>query len=230
MVISGKSARAATATSPSRTMTAERAEAITLADRHLPDTEADMVSAFTMNYVEEAVGIARAAKAAGMPCVISFTLETDGRLPTGETLKEAIEAVDAATGEAPGLLHDQLRASDPLRQMPRGRRALGEAHPRPPRQLLAAKPRRARPARNSTPATRSSSAGSIASLRQASAYQRARRLLRHRPPPRGGDRRSCAQPPPPPAQRPTIRASDQSAHLLAGSVTKRHRRARARTV
>jgi S-methylmethionine-dependent homocysteine/selenocysteine methylase len=65
------------------------------------DTQADMVSAFTMNYVNEAVGVAHAAKAAGMPAVISFTVETDGRLPTGQTLKDAIEEVDAATGAAP---------------------------------------------------------------------------------------------------------------------------------
>ena len=50
-----------------------------------------MVSAFTMNYVEEAIGIVRAAKAAEMPAVISFTLETDGKLPTGQSLKDAIE-------------------------------------------------------------------------------------------------------------------------------------------
>jgi S-methylmethionine-dependent homocysteine/selenocysteine methylase len=61
------------------------------------DTEADMVAAMTMTYAEEAIGIARAAKAARMPVVISFTLETDGRLPTGQSLGEAIEAVDAAT-------------------------------------------------------------------------------------------------------------------------------------
>ena len=65
------------------------------------DTEADLVSAFTMNYANEAVGIARAAKAAGMPVVISFTAETDGRLPTGQTLKDAILETDAETGAAP---------------------------------------------------------------------------------------------------------------------------------
>jgi homocysteine S-methyltransferase len=64
-------------------------------------SEADMVSAFTLNYAAEAIGIARAAKAAGMPAVISFTVETDGRLPSGQTLKDAIEEVDAATGNAP---------------------------------------------------------------------------------------------------------------------------------
>jgi S-methylmethionine-dependent homocysteine/selenocysteine methylase len=64
-------------------------------------TDADLVTAITMNYVEEAIGIARAAEAAGMPVVISFTVETDGKLPTGQTLKEAIELVDEATQRAP---------------------------------------------------------------------------------------------------------------------------------
>ena len=65
------------------------------------DTAADMVTAITMNYVEEALGIARAAESAGMPAVISFTVETDGRLPTGQTLRAAIEQVDAATSGYP---------------------------------------------------------------------------------------------------------------------------------
>ncbi len=65
------------------------------------DTDADMVAAITMTHVEEAIGITRAAQAAGMPVAISFTVETDGRLPSGQTLKDAIEQVDAATGNAP---------------------------------------------------------------------------------------------------------------------------------
>jgi homocysteine S-methyltransferase len=64
-------------------------------------TEADLVTAITMNYAEEAIGIARAAEEAAMPVVISFTLETDGRLPTGQSLPDAIAAVDAATGTYP---------------------------------------------------------------------------------------------------------------------------------
>ncbi len=55
--------------------------------------EADMVCAITMNYVEEAVGIARAAQQAHMPVAISFTVEADGKLPTGQTLKAAIEQI-----------------------------------------------------------------------------------------------------------------------------------------
>jgi S-methylmethionine-dependent homocysteine/selenocysteine methylase len=54
-----------------------------------------------MTHPAEAIGVAEAARQAGLPAVISFTVETDGRLPTGETLREAIEAVDAATGSYP---------------------------------------------------------------------------------------------------------------------------------
>ncbi len=50
------------------------------------ETEADMVSAMTMTHVEEAIGIVRAAGSAGMPISISFTVETDGKLPTGQSL------------------------------------------------------------------------------------------------------------------------------------------------
>jgi len=62
---------------------------------------ADMISAVTMTYADEAIGIARAAAAAGMPAVISFTVETDGRLPSGQSLGDAIEQVDAATDASP---------------------------------------------------------------------------------------------------------------------------------
>lgn len=65
------------------------------------EADADMVAAYTMNDVEEAIGIARAARKHAMPCMISFTVETDGRLATGDTLKEAIEAVDEATDASP---------------------------------------------------------------------------------------------------------------------------------
>src|SRR3546814_12740785 len=54
-----------------------------------------------MNNVNEAIGITRAAAATALPFVLSFTVETDGRLPTGDPLGAAIEAVDAATGSYP---------------------------------------------------------------------------------------------------------------------------------
>ncbi len=60
-------------------------------------TAADLVTAITMNYAEEAAGIARAARRADMPVVISFTVETDGRLPTGQPLGDAIAQVDEAS-------------------------------------------------------------------------------------------------------------------------------------
>jgi S-methylmethionine-dependent homocysteine/selenocysteine methylase len=59
---------------------------------------AAMVSAITMTYAEEATGIARAADAAGIPVAISFTVETDGRLPSGQALGDAIAQVDSETG------------------------------------------------------------------------------------------------------------------------------------
>ena len=63
-------------------------------------TQADLVSALTLGYVEEAVGFVRAAAGAGLPAVVSFTVETDGRLPDGTALGEAVAAVDDATGAA----------------------------------------------------------------------------------------------------------------------------------
>ena len=65
------------------------------------ETEADLVSALTMTNVEEAVGVVQAAQAEEMPIVVSFTVETDGNLPSGVSLQAAIETVDAATDAAP---------------------------------------------------------------------------------------------------------------------------------
>jgi S-methylmethionine-dependent homocysteine/selenocysteine methylase len=85
-----------------RLMSADEAERY-----HAPQVEtlagagADLVSALTMTYAEEAVGIARAAAEAGVPAVVSFTLETDGRLPSGQPLAGAVAAVDDATGASP---------------------------------------------------------------------------------------------------------------------------------
>jgi S-methylmethionine-dependent homocysteine/selenocysteine methylase len=84
---------------PSRKLTVDEAERYHAHQiSTFRDTAADMVTAITMTHVEEAIGIARAADSAGMPAAISFTLETDGRLPTGQPLREAIEEVDRSTG------------------------------------------------------------------------------------------------------------------------------------
>jgi S-methylmethionine-dependent homocysteine/selenocysteine methylase len=64
-------------------------------------TAVDMITAITMNYLEEAIGITRAAEAVKLPVVISFTVETNGKLPTGMSLKEAIEQVDQNVNQYP---------------------------------------------------------------------------------------------------------------------------------
>jgi S-methylmethionine-dependent homocysteine/selenocysteine methylase len=63
-------------------------------------TGADTLTALTLNYADEAIGIVRAARRAGLPVTISFTVETDGRLPSGEPLREAIERTDREGPEA----------------------------------------------------------------------------------------------------------------------------------
>ena len=81
---------------PSNLMTTQEAE-----DYHseqievYSNTEADLVSAFTICYAEEAAGVVRAAQNYEIPVAIALTVETDGRLPTGMSVKEAIEQVDA---------------------------------------------------------------------------------------------------------------------------------------
>jgi homocysteine S-methyltransferase len=83
---------------PGELMSAEEAQAYHAEQIGvLADTEADMLTAYTLTNVAEAIGIARAAKAAGIPVALSFTLETDGKLPTGDRLADAIGIVDAAT-------------------------------------------------------------------------------------------------------------------------------------
>jgi S-methylmethionine-dependent homocysteine/selenocysteine methylase len=71
---------------------------------HWPQVEAlaaagaDLITAVTMNYAAEAIGVAKAAQRAGMPHVLSFTVETDGNLPSGQGLQEALAEVEDATG------------------------------------------------------------------------------------------------------------------------------------
>ncbi len=81
--------------------TSEAAAYHALQARAFAEAGAEMISAITMTYADEAAGIARAAKAVGLPSVISFTVETDGRLPSGQTIGDAIAQVDDATGASP---------------------------------------------------------------------------------------------------------------------------------
>ena len=80
------------------------------------ESAADMVSAMTLTYPEEAIGICLAAREQGMPVVISFTTETDGRLPNGITLKQAIQEVDAATNNTPAYYMINCAHPDHFRQ------------------------------------------------------------------------------------------------------------------
>ena len=120
--------------SPAEVLTPEEARAYHQTQvQTLAATAADLVSAITMTYSAEAIGIARAAKAAEMPVVISFTVETDGSLPSGQSLAAAIEEVDAddesdvayfmVNCAHPSHLEDVLAAGGPWRDRLRGLRA-----------------------------------------------------------------------------------------------------------
>jgi S-methylmethionine-dependent homocysteine/selenocysteine methylase len=84
-----------------RTITADEAE-----DYHsvqletLRQAQVDLVSALTFNSVPEAVGLARAAARVGLPLSVSFMVDATGRVLSGRTLKETIEAVDEQAGAA----------------------------------------------------------------------------------------------------------------------------------
>ena len=77
----------------------------------------DMVSALTLTNVPEAVGVANAVAELGVPCVISFTVETDGRLPTGEMLQDAITQVDTAATTKPAYYMVNCAHPDHFRTM-----------------------------------------------------------------------------------------------------------------
>ena len=66
----------------------------------LAEAGADMATALTMTNLQEAEGIAAAAHEVGIPLAVSFTVETDGRLPTGMALSEAVARIDAKHGDA----------------------------------------------------------------------------------------------------------------------------------
>jgi S-methylmethionine-dependent homocysteine/selenocysteine methylase len=114
-------------------------------DYHAPQVEAfasspaDLVTAVTVDYPAEAVGIVGAARDVGMPVVISFTLGADAALPDGTTLGEAVGAVDDATGAAvsyymvncvqPGGIGPALAAGGEWRARLRGVRANAVGEP-----------------------------------------------------------------------------------------------------
>ncbi len=97
------------------------------------NTAADMMTALTMTNTPEAIGFVNAAGAANMPCAVSFTVETDGRLPSGQPLGEAIMETDFEARKAPAYFmincahpsHFEavLREGGPWRSRLRGLRA-----------------------------------------------------------------------------------------------------------
>jgi homocysteine S-methyltransferase len=101
IVISGNLGPRGDGYQPDSAMTADEAEAYHAEQiGWFAETDADMVSAFTLSTVNEGVGVIRAAYEAGMPSVVSYTTETDGRLPDGTPLGEAIERTDMLTAGA----------------------------------------------------------------------------------------------------------------------------------
>ena len=97
---------------PSSLMTAKEAEQYHSAQMQtLSDTPVELITALTFTYADEAIGLTRAANAAGLPVAVSFTVETDGRLPSGQTLRAAIEQVDGETDGAP--LHYMINCAHP---------------------------------------------------------------------------------------------------------------------
>ena len=120
--------------SPETTMTAARAQEYHSTQvATFADTAADMVTAITMTYADEATGVVRAAGEQSLPVAISFTVETDGLLPSGQALGEAIEEVDGQTSGGPAYymvncahpthFADVVTAEAPWRDRIRGLRA-----------------------------------------------------------------------------------------------------------
>ncbi len=175
------------------TMTEEEAERYhSLQIQAFAEAGADLVTAVTMTYAAEAIGIVRAAQAAGLPAVVSFTTETDGRLPSQSTLAEAVSEVDDATGAAaayfmvncahPTHFADALDPDAPWTSPDQG--DPGErldAEPRGARRSATARPRRRGRPRRALPGA----------ARAAARPARGRRLLRDRPRAHHRDRRAA---------------------------------------
>ncbi len=62
---------------------------------------ADMVGALTMTSAGETIGIVRSARDRNLPILVSPTLETDGTLPDGSSLRSFVDEVDQATDGYP---------------------------------------------------------------------------------------------------------------------------------
>lgn len=117
VVISGNLGPRGDGYSPTSVMTADESERYHSEQiRALADGGADLITALTITHVDEAIGIVRAAVEHSMPVVISFTVEVDGSLPSGQPLAEAIAELDAATGAAAQYL--MVNCAHPTHVMP----------------------------------------------------------------------------------------------------------------
>jgi homocysteine S-methyltransferase len=140
----------------------------------LAQTAADFVNALTLAYAEEAIGIARAARTVEMPVAISFTVETDGRLPSGQGLRDAIEEVDAATDGAVEFFMVNCAHPTHFVHVLSGDGPWLEPHQRRTRERIGEEPCRARRVR---PARRRGSRGAREPLPAPSHYPRLCELL-----------------------------------------------------
>jgi S-methylmethionine-dependent homocysteine/selenocysteine methylase len=111
-VVSGNIGPRGDGYNPSELLSAEIAQAYHRAQiESFAAAGVDPVTMLTATHTGEPIGIVRAAGAAGVPVVIAFTVETDGRLPSGQPLHEAIAEVDEATGGA--ALHFGINCAHP---------------------------------------------------------------------------------------------------------------------
>ena len=112
VIVSGNVGPQGDGYSPDALLSPEAAEAY-----HRPQIEsfaaagADRITMLTATHAGEAIGVVQAALGAGLPVVIAFTVETDGALPSGQLLGEAVEEVDDATGGA--ALHFGVNCAHP---------------------------------------------------------------------------------------------------------------------
>ncbi len=155
----------------------------------LAEAGVQRITALTLSYPEEAIGIVQAAAAVGVPVVAGFTVETDGRLPDGTSLADAVERVDEATGGGAEFFLINCAHPTHIAAGLDGTPIAG-AHRRAAGQRVGAEPRRTRRGRG---ARRGRPGGARARQRRpagdAAVDQAAGRLLRHRSPPRRADRR-----------------------------------------
>ena len=130
---------------PSSLMSADEAEQYHSAQlQTLSDTPVDLVTALTFTYADEAIGMVRAARAAGLPVAVSFTRRDRWAPAERPDAARRDRAGRRRDGRGAAPLHDQLRAPDPLRRRARRRRAVERADPGPARERLDAQPCRAR--------------------------------------------------------------------------------------